>query len=120
VMRAGTRRPWVRRRLAEVFHMLRPPSALFGPGVLARLAYDRLAGVTGADRRRVGDPRCGTDGGSRPVPADSRLHLGLNHEEWHRGTRELSHHVKPSTTNYGSLRRADGRIGTSVFHSDHR
>ncbi len=66
VMRAGTRRPWVRRRLAEVFHLLRPPSALFGPGVLARLACDRLAGVTGADRRRVGDPRGGTDGGPRP------------------------------------------------------
>ncbi len=66
VMRTGTRRPWVRRRLAEVFHMLRPPSALFGPGVLARLACDRLAGVTGADRRRVGYPREGSDGGPRP------------------------------------------------------
>jgi 2-polyprenyl-6-methoxyphenol hydroxylase-like FAD-dependent oxidoreductase len=66
VMRTGTRRPWVRRRLAEVIHMIRPPSALFGPGVLARLACDRLAGGTGADRRRVGDHRDGSDGGPRP------------------------------------------------------
>jgi hypothetical protein len=66
VMRTGTRRPWVRRRLAEVFHMIRPPSALFGPGVLAGLACDRLAGLSGADRRRVGYPREGTDGGPRP------------------------------------------------------
>jgi 2-polyprenyl-6-methoxyphenol hydroxylase-like FAD-dependent oxidoreductase len=55
VMRTGTRRPWVRQRLAEVIHMIRPQSALFGPGVLGRLACDRLAGVTGADRRRVGE-----------------------------------------------------------------
>jgi 2-polyprenyl-6-methoxyphenol hydroxylase-like FAD-dependent oxidoreductase len=48
VMRAATRRPWVRRRLAEVLHLLRPPSALFGPGVLARLAWDWLAGDLGA------------------------------------------------------------------------
>ena len=51
-MRAATRRPWVRRRLAEVLHLLRPPSALFGPGVLARLAWDRLAGKFGAGYRR--------------------------------------------------------------------
>ena len=44
VMRAATRRPWVRRRLAEVLHLLRPPATLFGPAVLARLAWDRLAG----------------------------------------------------------------------------
>jgi flavin-dependent dehydrogenase len=43
VMRTATRRPWVRRRLTEVLHLLRPPSALFGPGVLARVAWDRLA-----------------------------------------------------------------------------
>jgi hypothetical protein len=52
VMRAATRRPWVRRRLSEVLHLLRPPSALFGPGVLARLAWDRLAGRFGAGSRR--------------------------------------------------------------------
>jgi hypothetical protein len=57
VMRAATRRPWVRRRLEEVLHLLRPPSALFGPGVLARLAWDRLAGQTDADDRRVTPPR---------------------------------------------------------------
>jgi 2-polyprenyl-6-methoxyphenol hydroxylase-like FAD-dependent oxidoreductase len=44
VMRVATVRPWVRRRLAEVLHLLRPPAALFGPGVLARLAWDWLAG----------------------------------------------------------------------------
>jgi flavin-dependent dehydrogenase len=66
VMRAGTRRPWVRRRLAEVLHLLRPPSALFGPGVLARLAWDRLAVAAGAGSRRVGPLREGTAGGSRP------------------------------------------------------
>ena len=49
VMRAATRRPWVRRRLAEVLHLLRPPSALFGPGILARLAWDWLADKLGAD-----------------------------------------------------------------------
>jgi 2-polyprenyl-6-methoxyphenol hydroxylase-like FAD-dependent oxidoreductase len=45
VLGAATRRPWVRRRLAEVLHLLRPPSALFSPGVLARLAWDQLAGL---------------------------------------------------------------------------
>jgi len=65
VMRAATRRPWVRRRLEEVLHLLRPPSALFGPGVLARLAWDRLAGRADAGYRRVTSLREGTDGGSR-------------------------------------------------------
>ena len=53
-----------------------PPSALFGPGVLARLACDRLAGVTGADRRKVGGPREGSDGGSRP-PRRPTAHLDV-------------------------------------------
>jgi 2-polyprenyl-6-methoxyphenol hydroxylase-like FAD-dependent oxidoreductase len=44
VMGAATRRPWVRRRLAEVLHLLRPPAALFGPGVLAHVAWDQLTG----------------------------------------------------------------------------
>jgi flavin-dependent dehydrogenase len=48
VMRAATRRPGVMRRLARVFHLLHSPSTLFGPDVLAHLAWDRLAGVTGA------------------------------------------------------------------------
>jgi 2-polyprenyl-6-methoxyphenol hydroxylase-like FAD-dependent oxidoreductase len=52
VMRAATRQPRVRRRLEQVLHLLRPPSALFGPGVLARLAWDRVAGKFGA-----GSPR---------------------------------------------------------------
>jgi 2-polyprenyl-6-methoxyphenol hydroxylase-like FAD-dependent oxidoreductase len=50
VTRAATRRPWVRRRLADVLQLLRPPSTLFGPGVLARVAWDRLAGGLGAAR----------------------------------------------------------------------
>ena len=66
VMRASTRRPWVRRRLAEVLHLLRPPSALFGPGVLARLAWDRLASEIGAGSRKAAPRRERTDGGSRP------------------------------------------------------
>jgi 2-polyprenyl-6-methoxyphenol hydroxylase-like FAD-dependent oxidoreductase len=67
VMRASTRRPWVRQRLAEVLNLLRPPSALFGPGVLASLAWDWLAGETGAGYRRVGPLLEGTAGGSRPL-----------------------------------------------------
>src|SRR5262249_30326004 len=52
VMRAATRQTWARRRLTEVLHLLRPPSALFGPGVLARVAWDRLAGRTDVDSWR--------------------------------------------------------------------
>jgi 2-polyprenyl-6-methoxyphenol hydroxylase-like FAD-dependent oxidoreductase len=61
VMQAATRRPWVRRRLTEVLHLVRPPSALFGPGVLARLAWDRLAGKFGAGSRRGGTALEGTE-----------------------------------------------------------
>jgi hypothetical protein len=61
VMQVSTRRPWVRQRLAEVLHLLRPPSALFGPGVLARLAWDRLAGRIHADSWRGGLVRQGTE-----------------------------------------------------------
>jgi 2-polyprenyl-6-methoxyphenol hydroxylase-like FAD-dependent oxidoreductase len=61
VMQAATRRPWVRRRLVEVLHLLRPPSALFGSGVLARLAWDRLAGKSGAGSRRGGTALEGTE-----------------------------------------------------------
>jgi hypothetical protein len=60
-MRAATRRPRVRRRLTEVLHQLLPPSALFGPGVLARLAWDRLAGKFGAGSRRGGPVPEGTE-----------------------------------------------------------
>ncbi len=61
VMRTATKRPWVRHRLADVFHLLRPPSALFGPGVLARLAWDRLAAARPARApRRLGRPGTGT------------------------------------------------------------
>jgi hypothetical protein len=61
VIRAATRRPWVRRRLADVLQLLRPPSALFGPGVLACLAWDRLASPAGADSRFGGPAREGTE-----------------------------------------------------------
>jgi hypothetical protein len=51
VIRAATRRPWVRRRLADVLQLLRPPSALFRLDVLARVAWDRLVGDFGAPFR---------------------------------------------------------------------
>jgi 2-polyprenyl-6-methoxyphenol hydroxylase-like FAD-dependent oxidoreductase len=54
VVKAATRRPWVMRRLTGVFHLLHPPATLFGPGVLARLAWDRLAGGTGAADMKPG------------------------------------------------------------------
>src|SRR5262249_43812864 len=66
LMRASTRRPWVRQRLTEVLHLLRPPSALFGPGVLARLAWDRLAGETGTGEQRVTSIRERPAGRSKP------------------------------------------------------
>jgi hypothetical protein len=84
VMRASTKRPWARRRLAEVLHLLRPPSALFGPGVLARLAWDRLAGQTDAGHRRVTPLREGTDGGSRS-PRRTAADLDVKTAEGSRG-----------------------------------
>jgi 2-polyprenyl-6-methoxyphenol hydroxylase-like FAD-dependent oxidoreductase len=53
VMRASTRRASVRRRFNEVLHLRRPPLALFSPGVLARVAWDRFAGESRAGERRV-------------------------------------------------------------------
>jgi 2-polyprenyl-6-methoxyphenol hydroxylase-like FAD-dependent oxidoreductase len=52
VKRSATRRPWVRQRLTEVLHLLRPPSDLFGPQMVARLLWDRFV-----DRTRVGHRR---------------------------------------------------------------
>jgi 2-polyprenyl-6-methoxyphenol hydroxylase-like FAD-dependent oxidoreductase len=52
VMQTATRRPWVRRRLADVLQLLRPPSALFGPEVLARVTWDRLAHLFTAGSRK--------------------------------------------------------------------
>ena len=77
VMRASTRRPWVRRRLTEVLHLLRPPAALFGPGVLARLAWDWFSGEVGAGYRRLVPRRAGANGGSRP-PLRSAAHPNVN------------------------------------------
>ena len=42
--RLSTRHAGVRRRLMEVFHLLRPPAALFGPGVLGPMAWAWLTG----------------------------------------------------------------------------
>jgi 2-polyprenyl-6-methoxyphenol hydroxylase-like FAD-dependent oxidoreductase len=42
--RLSTRNAGVRRRLMEVFHLLRPPAALFGPGVLGPMAWAWLTG----------------------------------------------------------------------------
>jgi 2-polyprenyl-6-methoxyphenol hydroxylase-like FAD-dependent oxidoreductase len=84
MMRAGTKLPWVRLRLAEMFHMLLPPSALFGPGVLARLAGEWLAGETRAGHRRVGPYREGTAGGLRP-PRLSTIDLDLESAAGGRG-----------------------------------
>jgi 2-polyprenyl-6-methoxyphenol hydroxylase-like FAD-dependent oxidoreductase len=42
--RLSTRNVSVRRRLLEVFHLLRPPVALFGPGVLGPMAWAWLTG----------------------------------------------------------------------------
>jgi hypothetical protein len=67
VMQSATRRPWVRRRLVEVLHLLRPPSALFGPDILARLAWDRLAGGANAGHRRVTPLREATEDRSRSL-----------------------------------------------------
>jgi 2-polyprenyl-6-methoxyphenol hydroxylase-like FAD-dependent oxidoreductase len=84
VMRAATRRPLARRRLAEVLHLLRPPSALFGPGVLARLAWDRLAGQAAARYRRATPLWEGTEGGSRS-PRRTATDVGVKTAEGSRG-----------------------------------
>jgi hypothetical protein len=73
VIRTATRRPWVRRRLADVLQLLRPPSALFGPGMLARVAWDRLAGGLGAARgsapvREGAESVRGREDGVEPSP----------------------------------------------------
>jgi 2-polyprenyl-6-methoxyphenol hydroxylase-like FAD-dependent oxidoreductase len=54
VMKAATRWPWVMRRLTRVFHLLHPPSTLFAPGIVAHLAWDRLAGGADAGDRHSG------------------------------------------------------------------
>jgi 2-polyprenyl-6-methoxyphenol hydroxylase-like FAD-dependent oxidoreductase len=45
VIRLSTRHEGVRRRVLEVMHLLRPPSALLGPGVLGRVAWAWLTGA---------------------------------------------------------------------------
>ena len=66
VMRASTRRPWIRQRLTEVLHLLRPPGALFGPGILIRLAWDWFAGGSAAGYRTSAPLRERQHGGLRP------------------------------------------------------
>jgi 2-polyprenyl-6-methoxyphenol hydroxylase-like FAD-dependent oxidoreductase len=84
VMRASTRRPWARRRLAEVLHLLRPPAALFRPGTLARLAWDRLAGQADAGDQMVRPLLEGTEGGSRS-PRRTAADLEVKTAEGSRG-----------------------------------
>jgi 2-polyprenyl-6-methoxyphenol hydroxylase-like FAD-dependent oxidoreductase len=79
VVRASTRQPWVRRRLAEVFHLLRPPSALFRPGVVARLAWDWLAAQARTRYRSVTLPRVVPTAGDLSV-IDGRLDLKARSE----------------------------------------
>jgi hypothetical protein len=93
VMRAATRQPRVRRRLEQVLHLLRPSSALFGPGVLARLAWDRLAGQADAGDRRVTPPRVVPTAGDLSV-IEGRLDLKARSESVHLsslGTKGPSH-----------------------------
>jgi hypothetical protein len=74
VVRAATRRPWVRRRLADVLQLLRPPSALFGPDVLARVAWDWVAGRADAGDLRVAPlPEGRVDGSRSPHRAMADL-----------------------------------------------
>jgi 2-polyprenyl-6-methoxyphenol hydroxylase-like FAD-dependent oxidoreductase len=64
VIRAATRRPWVRRRLADVLQLLRPPAALFMPAVFCRVAWDWAAGSSGAGSaagREPANPKCAID-----------------------------------------------------------
>jgi len=80
VIRIATRRPWVRKRLAEVFHLLRPPSALFGPGVLARLAWDWLTGPADANGPSGTPVRVEAESGRQSRPSlsgfDSKITAG--------------------------------------------
>jgi hypothetical protein len=55
-MRAATSQPGVRRRLTEVLHLLRPASALFGPGMIAGVARDWFTGQPGAGCWRAAPP----------------------------------------------------------------
>jgi 2-polyprenyl-6-methoxyphenol hydroxylase-like FAD-dependent oxidoreductase len=73
VMEASTRQPWVRRRQSEVFHLIRPLSALSSPGVLVRVALDWFVGKVGAyfrgdglARERVAAVRGRCDNGEEP------------------------------------------------------
>jgi hypothetical protein len=58
VIRLSTRHEGVRRRVLEVMRLLRPPSALLGPGVLGRVAWAWLTG------------------GARPSPQGGRPRTG--------------------------------------------
>jgi 2-polyprenyl-6-methoxyphenol hydroxylase-like FAD-dependent oxidoreductase len=70
VMRAATSQPAVRRRLTEVLQLLRPPSALFGPGVVAGVARDWLTGQPGAGcwRAAPGEAEVRSRSPRRPAP----------------------------------------------------
>jgi 2-polyprenyl-6-methoxyphenol hydroxylase-like FAD-dependent oxidoreductase len=84
VIRAATRQPWVRRRLADVLQLLRPPSALLGPGVLVRVAWDWLAGRADAGERVSTPLREGTGDGLQ-CPRRKAADLGVATTEGRRG-----------------------------------
>jgi len=57
VVELSTRSPQVRRRLLEVFHLLRRPSSLFAPPIVARVFWRLATGPkTVGDRRYEGPP----------------------------------------------------------------
>jgi 2-polyprenyl-6-methoxyphenol hydroxylase-like FAD-dependent oxidoreductase len=104
VMRTATRRPWVRHRLTDVFHLLRPPSALFGPGVLARVAWDRL--VAARPARALGRlGLSGTDQGGSRTPrrsACSRSKSSPPCADDFDANRTISHRVEMSCSRSGA------------------
>ena len=83
-MRAATGRPWLRRRLEEVLHLLRPPLALFDARVLTRLAWDRLAGQVNAVYRRLRPFQRGTEDDSR-LPRRTEANLEVTAAAGSRG-----------------------------------
>ena len=84
--RLSTRNAGVRRRLLGVFHLLHPPAALFGAGVLGPLVWDWLTdGATEYDPPAQGNTDRGT-AGSRPT-RDGPVTAEMNLLEAERGGR---------------------------------
>jgi 2-polyprenyl-6-methoxyphenol hydroxylase-like FAD-dependent oxidoreductase len=70
VMRAATWQPGILRRLTGVIHLLHPPATLFGPGVLARLAWDLLVRRTAVAGMKPGLSRSRSVAAAAGVMAD--------------------------------------------------